>query len=184
MKDTIIFLCIVGIQLAVLKYKNRRNDDNELSPSSTLSTIRAGNPTTHSNTCIGKKLAPFNPVSTEGIEIVFSLLSLTDNDVLYDLGCGDARLLIAACEKYSSIKCRGIEYDLLIYNKAIESLQKSNFPNSDRLKLLHDNVLNVDISDATCIFVYLVPEGMKALAPTLLAFIDRGVRVVTYGKCT
>ena len=43
---------------------------------------------------IGPKLAPFNPTSTEAIQIALDLLELQDGDVLYDLGCGDGRLLI------------------------------------------------------------------------------------------
>ena len=43
---------------------------------------------------IGPKLAPFNPTSTEAIQIALDLLELKDDDVLYDLGCGDGRLLI------------------------------------------------------------------------------------------
>lgn len=47
---------------------------------------------------------------------------------------------------------------------------------------MHDNVLNVSISPATAIFVYLVPEGMKAMKPALVEALERGVRVVTYGR--
>ena len=43
--------------------------------------------------------------------------------------------------------------------------------------------MNIDFSEATCIFVYLVPEGMQLLREGLLAAIQRGVRVVTYGEC-
>ena len=43
---------------------------------------------------VGPKLAPFNPTSTEAIQIALDLLELKDDDVLYDLGCGDGRLLI------------------------------------------------------------------------------------------
>jgi cyclopropane fatty-acyl-phospholipid synthase-like methyltransferase len=43
---------------------------------------------------IGPKLAPFNPTSNEAIQIALDLLELKDDDVLYDLGCGDGRLLI------------------------------------------------------------------------------------------
>ena len=46
------------------------------------------------NENIGPKLAPFNPTSTEAIKIALDLLELKDNDILYDLGCGDGRLLI------------------------------------------------------------------------------------------
>ena len=46
---------------------------------------------------------------------------------------------------------------------------------------MHDNVLNIDLSPATAIFVYLVPEGMRAMRPVLLEALQRGVRIVTYG---
>jgi len=42
---------------------------------------------------IGKKLAPFNPAGNEVVDIVLELLQVKSGDVLYDLGCGDARLL-------------------------------------------------------------------------------------------
>ena len=49
---------------------------------------------------------------------------------------------------------------------------------------MHANVLDVDISPATIIFVYLVPEGMRAMRDALVRSIeDKAVRVVTYGEC-
>ena len=42
---------------------------------------------------IGKKLAPFNPAGNEVVDIALELLQVKSGDVLYDLGCGDARLL-------------------------------------------------------------------------------------------
>lgn len=44
-------------------------------------------------TTIGKKLAPFNPAGNEVVDISIELLQVKSGDVLYDLGCGDARLL-------------------------------------------------------------------------------------------
>jgi predicted AAA+ superfamily ATPase len=45
-------------------------------------------------------------------------------------------------------------------------------------------VLNVDITPATVIFVYLVPEGLKKMRDALINAIQRGVRIVSYGKIT
>ena len=50
---------------------------------------------------IGKKLAPFNPASSEVVEIALNLLQIHDNDIIYDLGCGDARLLVKVRRKAS-----------------------------------------------------------------------------------
>jgi hypothetical protein len=46
------------------------------------------------STKVGKKLAPFNPASAEVVDTALELLQIKDNDVIYDLGCGDARLLV------------------------------------------------------------------------------------------
>lgn len=43
-------------------------------------------------------------------------------------------------------------------------------------------MLNISFEDATTLFIYLVPEGMKELAPLLTAALERNVRIVTYGK--
>jgi len=46
----------------------------------------------------------------------------------------------------------------------------------------HANVIDVNIDKATAIFIYLVPEGMRAMQPVLVAAIARGARVVSYGN--
>lgn len=54
-------------------------------------------------------LAPFNPSADQTIEIAIDLLQLNQNDILYDLGCGDGRLLFAASSKVH--RCVGVEVD-------------------------------------------------------------------------
>ena len=46
------------------------------------------------STKIGKKLAPFNPAGVEVVDVALELMKICDNDIIYDLGCGDARLLV------------------------------------------------------------------------------------------
>eukprot|EP01032_Pedospumella_encystans_P015222 gene15222-17428_t len=128
---------------------------------------------------IGKKLAPFNPAGNEVVDIALELLQVKSGDVLYDLGCGDARLLARACQLNPLISGVGIEYDQEIYMRACELIRNHNLC-EPQVRIMHDNVLNIDFSDATCIFVYLVPEGMKLLQPSLLEALRRGVRIVTY----
>ena len=43
---------------------------------------------------VGEKLAPFNPTNVEAVVLALAMLELRDGDLLYDLGCGDGRLLI------------------------------------------------------------------------------------------
>jgi hypothetical protein len=47
--------------------------------------------------------------------------------------------------------------------------------------VVHANVLDIDFSSATAIFVYLVPEGIAAIRNSLIAALERGARIVTYG---
>jgi len=115
---------------------------------------------------------------------------------------------LQACQLNPLIRGIGIEYDQEIYLRACELIRSHNLcepqvsafnstirvyilyadKNTQRkyapqVRIVHDNVLNIDFSDATCVFVYLVPEGMKLLQPALVEALRRGVRIVTYGKC-
>lgn len=127
---------------------------------------------------VGIKLAPYNPTSSEAIEIAIGLLDITEGDIVFDLGCGDGRFLVQACEQHSSIKAFGVEYDNDLCIRANENVTASNL--SSQVTIMHNNVLDVDISEATVLFIYLVPEGILKLKDVLLCALERGVRIVTY----
>jgi hypothetical protein len=57
-----------------------------------------------SSTKVGKKLAPFNPASHEVVEMALDMLQIREYDVLYDLGCGDARLLVQVMQSCNVAK--------------------------------------------------------------------------------
>ena len=145
----------------------------------------------------GPKLAPFNPSGDVVIATALRLLQLRPADVLYDLGCGDARLLLAAADPAAApagcaaaARCVGVEYDGAVYARALarvaayESSEERGgcCPGSvgARVEVRHGNALTTDVGEATALFVYLVPEGMKAVKPKLLEAMARGARVVTY----
>jgi len=87
----------------------------------------------------GLKLAPYNPTNIDAIEIVLNLLNIPiireesvepRNDIiLYDLGCGDARLLIQACLRCnsSSLRCIGVEYDGNLVEIALRNIRNHEF---------------------------------------------------------
>ena len=52
---------------------------------------------------VGQKLAPFNPSHDEVVEIALRLMALRDGDILYDLGCGDGRVMIKVRSSLSDI---------------------------------------------------------------------------------
>lgn len=141
--------------------------------------------------CIGEKLAPYNPTNTDACNIALDMLDLKEGDVLYDLGCGDARLLVEAWNRMKEstgknpddidFRAIGIEYDSALFKRGQDQVIANGLI-PEQATVIHDNVMNADYSDATALFIYLVPAGMKAVKDTLLSLMkDReGLRVVTY----
>lgn len=70
------------------------------------------------------KLAPFNPSSIQIQEKAIEHLKLTTDDVLFDLGCGDGRLLIAAAKATQGLRCVGVEMDPIFVQRGVEAVQQ------------------------------------------------------------
>jgi Mycolic acid cyclopropane synthetase len=73
-------------------------------------------------------LAPFNPSSDSAMGLVLDILNLKDDDVLFDLGCGDGRLLIRAIQQSNNntnaVRCVGIEIDNVFATRAQEAIHQ------------------------------------------------------------
>ena len=106
------------------------------------------------------------------------MLNITNKDILYDLGCGDGRVVIQAYHTYKCIGM-GVEYDYELCKKANLKIKDIEHC-SDYVSILHDSVENISFDEATVLFIYLVPEGIKAIRDKLIAALNRGVRIVTY----
>lgn len=122
-------------------------------------------------------LAPFNPTPDATIEKAVDLLDIRGDDVVYDIGCGDGRFVAAAAKK-SPRKSVGIELDGEMVRRARERIE--GLPNAS---ILHADALECDcLRDATKIFIYLVPSGIKKLLPTLRRMCDHHklTRIVAY----
>ena len=131
----------------------------------------------------GPKLAPFNPSGDVVIDTAFRLLELGPSDILVDLGCGDARLLVAAASQRGVSRCYGVEYDGAVYRRAVARVAEQDAAVAERVRVRHGDALQAqaEVAAATAIFMYLVPTGMRAIAPQIIAAMrERGVRVVTY----
>ena len=130
---------------------------------------------------IGQKLAPFNPTHEDAIKMAIEILSITSSDIVYDLGCGDGRFIIQSYEKKGIKKGVGIEYDRALVEKAqINCKCREDEVNYGKLNIVHSNVLDTDFSEATVLFIYLVPEGIKMLKLKLLDMLNKGCRIATY----
>lgn len=121
-------------------------------------------------------LAPFNPTPDCAIAQALDALDVNSRDVLYDLGCGDGRLLLAAAARGAT--CVGVEYDRELAQRAQDSVAKLGLEGS--VRVVHGDASTVDLAPATKIFVYLVPTGLQHMAPKLDDALRRGVWIASY----
>lgn len=112
-------------------------------------------------------------------DVVTEMLKLAKvrrDDVVYDLGCGDGRILIAAAQKYG---CRAVGYDLdhLRVEEARANAKKHRV--ADRVTVELKDVLDVDLRGATVVTIYLGTELNRKLAPQLQQLAP-GSRIVSH----
>ena len=85
-----------------------------------------------------------------------------DNDIFFDLGSGDGRVLIEAVKSFRVKKAVGYEISPWPYLKAKFLIRKNGL--NERIHLIRKNFLEADLSEANIIYLYLFPEAMKKLA--------------------
>lgn len=101
---------------------------------------------------------PFVSVSNFVKGQIVKSLELNDNSVLYDLGCGDARVLLCAVNSFPNIKAVGAEVAFYPY-----LLAKFRTRKYKQIEIRRQNIYKVNMSDATHIFMYLYPNVVNEL---------------------
>jgi ribosomal protein L11 methylase PrmA len=124
----------------------------------------------------GKQNVIFAGTPPEAVEKMLELAQVTKDDVVYDLGCGDGRILIMAAEKYG---CKAVGYD--IDPKLVElSRQNAKAKGVDHLVEVHQrDIFEVDLRPASVIAIYLLPDLNLKLMPQLKQ-MKPGSRIVSY----
>ena len=145
-----------------------------------------------------RRLAPFNPTHESSIDVAIHLLQLQPSDLLFDLGCGDGRMIIRAASRVDGLRCVGIELDESLVARGrdmvIAKTSADKAALSDRVEIRNGDVLAemkmigqtpspppppppppqpendkgvlaesklTLLDDATAVFVYLLPQGLK-----------------------
>jgi cyclopropane fatty-acyl-phospholipid synthase-like methyltransferase len=117
---------------------------------------------------------PTPPVVIEGM---FALLQVTGQDVLYDLGCGDGRILIQAAQRFGS-ECVGIDVDPDLIQEATTQAIAAGV--SDRVTFYHQNLYDSDFRPATIVILYLLPHLNLKLKPQLFEQLKPGTRIISH----
>jgi ubiquinone/menaquinone biosynthesis C-methylase UbiE len=108
---------------------------------------------------------------------MLALAGIKPGDLLYDLGSGDGRILIAAAKKYR-IKAVGFEVDPGLVKLAREKIKQENL--EQLVEVRQEDFMTADLSSASIVTLYLSHDGNQALKPVLLRQLQPGARIVSY----
>lgn len=120
--------------------------------------------------------APWWRTSDKAIRRAFKLAKLKSSDIVYDLGSGDGRVLIIAAKEFGA-KGVGIEIDPLRFFISTIMIRINRV--QDRVAVQRKDFFDVNISDATVVFLYLVPKALERLRSKLLKELKPGTKVIS-----
>ncbi|MDQ3069467.1 MAG: methyltransferase domain-containing protein [Acidobacteriota bacterium] len=116
------------------------------------------------------------PTPPEVVEEMLRMVKVTKNDVVYDLGSGDGRIVITAAQKFGA-RGKGFDIDPQRIAEANANLQAAGV--GDRVKFVEDDLFTQDLSEATVITLYLLPSLNMKLRPMLWK-LKPGTRIVSH----
>jgi len=117
------------------------------------------------------------PTPSEVVDTMLKMAAVTKADTVYDLGCGDGRIVITAAQKFGA-RGVGIDIDPQRVAEATENVKKGNV--ADRVKIIRGDLFEADISAATVVTLYLLTDLNLKLRPKLLRDLNPGTRVVSH----
>jgi trans-aconitate methyltransferase len=119
----------------------------------------------------------FVPTPTDAITTMLTLADLAPGDMVYDLGCGDGRLLIQAAIDYG-VRGVGIDVDAALLAQAQAKAQRAEV--SERLSFRQADLFETDLHRATVVFIYLLPHLNLRLRPRLQTQLSPGSRIISH----
>jgi SAM-dependent methyltransferase len=134
----------------------------------TLSSLAAQDPS---------NLAPFVPTPQDVVDRMLELAEVSENDVVYDLGCGDGRIVITAAERYGA---RGVGIDIDPQRIAESRANAERAGISHLVEFIQQDALQVDVSDATVVTLYLLSSSNIKIRPILTSQLTPGARIVSH----
>src|SRR5437660_1192794 len=155
------FLCVFAVSLPLLTSRPTGCEQDKGSPREPV----YYNPT-------------YVPSADEVIEKMFEMAKVNENDIVFDLGCGDGRILYMAAKKFG---CRGVGLELnpIRIREAMDQAEK--YKTGTLVEIRHADALKPrDLQDATVVVLYMHPEFMDLWFPIAEKTLKAGTRIVAH----
>jgi SAM-dependent methyltransferase len=124
-----------------------------------------------------ESLAPFVPTPQFVVDKMLELADVTGQDTVYDIGCGDGRIVITAASRYGA-RGIGIDYDPERIRESKANAKKAGVENL--VLFLQQDAMTVDYSPATVVTLYLLTQSNLKLRPILTKELKPGSRIVSH----
>src|SRR6266852_2258611 len=119
----------------------------------------------------------YEPTPMEVVHAMLRLANVNAGDVVYDLGCGDGRIVITAARQFGA---RGVCVDI-DPRRIVESRENARQAGvMDRIRFLNEDLFVTDLGDATVVTLFLSPEINLRVRPKLQRELKRGTRIVSH----
>ena len=123
-------------------------------------------------------VAPYVPTPHNVVDTMLTLVEAGADDVVYDLGCGDGRILMAAIEDFGAKKAVGYDLNPKMCGRVRLKVDEKGL--SDRIEVVNGNFFLADLSGASVVTLYLTTSGNSKLRPKFEEELAPGSRVVSH----
>jgi cyclopropane fatty-acyl-phospholipid synthase-like methyltransferase len=125
----------------------------------------------------GESLAPFVPSPQPVVERMLEAADLKPGETVFDLGCGDGRIVITAARDFRA-KGVGVELSEKLAREAEDQVRRMGLQN--RVSIIHGDLLKADLRSADIVTLYLLTDVNDRLKPILEKELRPGGRVVSH----
>jgi hypothetical protein len=127
---------------------------------------------------VPSSVAPYVPSPIKVVKMMLKLAGANEEDVLYDLGCGDGRILFTAIQEFGVNKAIGYDLNAKMCKSLMLKVEERGL--SDCIEVHNGNFFLADLNPATIVTLYLTTSGNSKLRPKLEKELKQGSRVVSH----
>jgi precorrin-6B methylase 2 len=139
--------------------------------------IGCNEPPTSATTSLREPDVHYEPTSPDVVQVMFRLANVKSGEVVYDLGCGDGRIVITAVREFGA---RGVCVDIDPQRIAESTKNARAAGVTENIRFLNQDLFETDVSEASVVMLFLSAELNLKLRPKLLRELKPGTRIVSH----